>query len=314
MKLPQFYKSILQNFLELKSSYKDSSSQEFVLFNNKEILLDGSTIFYRNWFDKGVYLIQDLLNVDGKFLRYPEFIEKYHVKCNFLVYLQVTSAIPSHLLEKARDTTIDKTNFLSECMFPLSTEISINLLAMKNKDYYCLFINNEKIELKAKTKWARDLQVDQIPLESYFGDIKSICKDNKLREFYFKLLHRTIVSKKELFIYGIEDNMLCEWCQMNDSIIHSFQNCTLTKQFFSEVIKWFNNENATSLRFSQMEILFGRKIVGKNTESHFVKKLNFTLLYAKYYLYNNKLLRNEISMFDFIANLKQKYPLEGLSV
>ena len=46
--LPQFYKSILQNFLELKISYKDSLYEEFVLFNNKDILLDGSTIFYRN--------------------------------------------------------------------------------------------------------------------------------------------------------------------------------------------------------------------------------------------------------------------------
>ena len=89
---------------------------------------------------------------------------------------------------------------------------------MKNKDFYKLLINRDKIQLKASTKWARDLQVDQIPLESYFGDIKTICKDNKLREFYFKLLHRIIVTKKELFLYGKEVNMLCRYCQMNDSI------------------------------------------------------------------------------------------------
>ena len=85
-------------------------------------------------------------------------------------------------------------------------------------------MNKDKIQLKASTKWARDLQVDHIPLESYFGDIKTICKDNKLREFYFKFLHRTIVTKKELFLYGQENNnMLCSFYQMNDSIIHTFQ-------------------------------------------------------------------------------------------
>ena len=63
---------------------------------------------------------------------------------------------------------------------------------------------------------------------------------------------------------------------MNDSVIHTLQNCTLTKQFFSEVIMWFNNENATSLRYSQIEILFGRKSDDKNVDSYFVKKLNFT--------------------------------------
>ena len=67
---------------------------------------------------------------------------------------------------------------------------------MENKDYYRLLIKTEKTELTASTKWARDLQVGQIPLESYFCEIKSICKDNKLREFYFKLLQRIIVTKK----------------------------------------------------------------------------------------------------------------------
>ena len=65
---------------------------------------------------------------------------------------------------------------------------------------------------------------------------------------------------------------------------------------------------------SNGEILFGRKSDDENVDSYFVKKLNFTLLYAKYYLYNQKLLCNEISMIDFMANLNQKYSLEGLSM
>ena len=55
-------------------------------------------------------------------------------------------------------------------------------------------MNKDKIQLKASTKWARDLQVHHNPLE-LFGGLETICKDNKLREFYFKLLHRTIVTK-----------------------------------------------------------------------------------------------------------------------
>ena len=65
---------------------------------------------------------------------------------------------------------------------------------MKNEDFYKLLMNKDKIQLKASTKWARDLQVHHNPLE-LFGGLETICKDNKLREFYFKLLHRTIVTK-----------------------------------------------------------------------------------------------------------------------
>ena len=55
--------------------------------------------------------------------------------------------------------------------------------------------------LKVSTIWARDLQVDHIHLESYFGDIKTICKDKELRECYFKLLHRIIVLRKRTICY-----------------------------------------------------------------------------------------------------------------
>ena len=83
---------------------------------------------------------------------------------------------------------------------------------MKNEDFYKLLMNKDKIQLKASTKWARDLQVHHNPLE-LFGGLETICKDNKLREFYFKLLHRTIVTKKELLLYGKENNMLCRYRQ-----------------------------------------------------------------------------------------------------
>ena len=59
--------------------------------------------------------------------------------------------------------------------------------------------------------------------------------------------------------------------------------------------------------------MFGRK-VKKNAELYFERKLNFTLLFAKYYIYKTKLTHGEISMSDFIAKVSHKYSLEGLIV
>ena len=96
---------------------------------------------------------------------------------------------------------------------------------MKNRDYYWLLINKEAIELKANSKWERDLQTDQTSLKTFFTHVKSVCKDNKLREFYFKLLHKIVVTKKELFLFGKEEDTKCPYCEMNDSIIHTFHSC-----------------------------------------------------------------------------------------
>ena len=54
--LPRFYKLILQYFLELKISFINTQFCQYVLFNNKEILIGGQTFFYRNWFNKKSFL------------------------------------------------------------------------------------------------------------------------------------------------------------------------------------------------------------------------------------------------------------------
>ena len=310
--LPQFYKLILLYFLEIKESFPNQSGQELILFNNKDILINGRTIFYRDWFDRGIYLVRDLLKSDGKFLSYTEFVQKYDLRCNFLIYFQVVSAIPRHLVERAMSYPVDRAGLLSSTMFHLSPETSINLTKMKNKDYYQLLVNKEKIEPKATSKWERDLQVGQASLQPFFSRVRNVCRDNKLREFYFKLLHRIVVTKKELFLFGVAEDAKCPYCELNDSIIHTFHNCDWSQLFFAEVIKWFNKENATSLTLSPTELIFGKDKdnINKELPVDIIRKLNFTFLYAKYYLYNQKLLNRELSLNEFLANVIFKYNFE----
>ena len=67
---------------------------------------------------------------------------------------------------------------------------------------------------------------------------------------------------------------------------------------FSEVIKWFNIENAPSFAPSSSELIFGLNNDRKNqSASEIVKKLDYTLLFAKYYLYINKKAPKDLS-FD----------------
>ena len=247
VKFPNFYKLLLYYFSELKSSYNPQcTDQELILFNNKEIRINGQTIFYESWFNRNVILIQDLLKTDGKFFSHAEFVRKYEFKCNFLTYMQIVSAIPQSLIDKARKKLLDKSTLFSVNEFQLSTDITINLLKMKNKDYYWLLIKNTKDKhiLKGSEKWKRDLQSDATVIDSFFRRVRCISRDNKLREFYFKLLHRIVVTRRELHFFGLEKDPLCIYCQENDSIFHTFCNCHWSKEFYSEVIKWFNKENA----------------------------------------------------------------------
>ena len=122
--------------------------------------------------------------------------------------MQVVSAIPKDLIDDARRYHIYKTSILSESSFRLSADLSLDLLKMKNRNYYWLLISKDQPEINANMKWERDLLPEITLVRHHFSRVKNIDRDNKLREFYFKLLHRIVVTKRELFTYGIAENAL----------------------------------------------------------------------------------------------------------
>ena len=77
-----FYKQIFSFFLELKTIYDTNGDHELILFNNKEIKIDGETVFYQDWFDQGVYSICDILDSSGMYLNFADFCRKFSVKRN----------------------------------------------------------------------------------------------------------------------------------------------------------------------------------------------------------------------------------------
>ena len=83
------------------------------------------------------------------------------------------------------------------------------------------------------------------------------CKETKLREFKFKLLHRIVVTKKELKRFGIKSESDCLYCGESDSIDHTFLDCQFTSAFTRQVVGWFNAINNTSFNPEPKEIVFG---------------------------------------------------------
>ena len=152
-------------------------------------------------------------------------------------------------------------------------------------------------------------------LDTFFNRVKNVCKNNKLTEFHFKLLHRILVTKKELSFYGIESDMLCFLCQEPDSISHTFQNCHWSKHFFDS-LKSSSGAIKKMAPLSRLLLLKYCLVWSKGlppSRKQVNKKFNYTLLFAKYCLYTQKLLKKEINMKEFIRKLTSKLQIEKLS-
>ena len=144
-----------------------------------------------------------------------------------------------------------------------------------------------------------------------FKSLKNICKETKLKEFQLKLIHRTIVTKKELFRFGIKTGDECLYCGNKDSIKHSFIECVFTKMFIQNVSDWFTQVNMCKISPTTEETLFS--ITASTLDTTIIRKFNYITLFMRHYIYSSKLNSLAISIQDFLGKLLIKYDLENFS-
>ena len=161
-------------------------------------------------------------------------------------------------------------------------------------------------------RWNENLSLNKDGWTRIFKSLKNICKETKLKECQFKLIHRTIVTKKELFRFGIKTDDECLYCGDKDSIEHSFIECVFTKMFTQNVLDWFIQVNKCQISPTIEETLFG--ITASTLDTTIIRKFNYTTLFMRHYIYSSKLNSLAISIQDFISKLVIKYDLENFSV
>ena len=127
----------------------------------------------------------------------------------------------------------------------------------------------------------------------------------------FKLIHRIVVTEKELHRYGIKADDQCLYCGEKDSIDHTFLHCGFVKIFVNKVIDWFNAANNSKFAPTIEEKLFG--IISGPYEKEILRTFNYTILLMKYYIYTSKMHSQGIYLSIFVNKVLFKYRIESFS-
>ena len=163
------------------------------------------------------------------------------------IFYNIIKLLARRLLSLAKcSDTINKSIFTrNDDIFSLNESLQINWYKAKLRDFFNVLKAKMHTEEETDPKrWREKLSLNKDVWTKIFKSLKTSCKETKLKEYQFKLIHRTIFTKKELFRFGIKADDECLYCGDKDSKGHSFIECTFTKMFMQKVVSWFNKENA----------------------------------------------------------------------
>ena len=148
--------------------------------------------------DSSILFVHDVLNSEGNFLSLEEFQSKFKIKIDFLQYFQLLSAIPTDLKKLARESPHPdvRLDSISSPILKISEGVNLDLKKLRCKNYYKL-MNEESTVVPTSVKtWKKHIPEISADWQKCFSRIYVFSKDNRLRQFSFKLLHRIITTER----------------------------------------------------------------------------------------------------------------------
>ena len=128
-------------------------------------------------------------------------------------------------------------------------------------------------------------------------------KDNKLREFGYKILLRVSVTNKELKKFKISNDDLCDQCKTPDSLENTFLQCPANVKCYYEILSWFNVSHNTLVNLSPEQTLM-QKYIPRPINYNLRRPLELLILFIKKYVCSCKIKVVPLNCTQFINNLK----------
>jgi hypothetical protein len=129
--------------------------------------------------------------------------------------------------------------------------------------------------------------------------------DTKLQTFQFKITHRILACKSNLFTWKIAQNDICNQCgQERDTLEHHIVMCPETLEFWNRIRRWWKSITDTDFTVGIYDLLFGLPNEAKDKIIH---QFNFLLLLCRFYIYKNKQAsNNKLHVYEALMEVKNR--------
>ena len=294
--LPIFYADVLNTWAEVREQTSDNEIcvENVILWNNKHILIDGKSVYWKEWHEAGILRIKDLLDEKNRFLTLNKFLLKTGLKAPFTKLFGLISAIPYRWKCALRPGFIMNNQDMEQ-----NTTKEINVVTSKK---VCnILIQRKFVEPLASLRLCRQ-GLDSSKLSSIYMLPFKITKETKLSIFQYKIVHNILPHGVLLHRMKIVNSPLCIHCDSLETLSHMLVNCIVIQKFWFEVISWWKTHSGECLLFDDLSIMYGY-----NPEDPKKQILNYYILLGKRHIF---LQRSEIKppSFDhFLEFVKDKF-------
>jgi hypothetical protein len=155
--LNPFWKDILDNFSNLENEKvidgNDVLNQSIWL--NSHIKVNNTSPCLKNWIEKDIYIINDLLDQNKQIMSYEIFRDTYHVDTTFVEFYGIISAIPrhwKHLINTCHNLIYKENKFLHQ----------LQIDPKPCKYFYRQFIDkNTVVPVNIIDKWSNEFDIEE---------------------------------------------------------------------------------------------------------------------------------------------------------
>ena len=160
-----------------------------IIWNNKEIRVNGSPVYYKNYFDSDFLYVSDLLFNLNNTESFDVIVKKIR-KTNFLVWTRLRFSVPNYL----------KNNIITATPSTTSPTLTIDNQVFdvmeKKSEQYCSLLIGKKAQLpSAASKVQKEFNFSLDQLKQLFILPHKVTLEPYVRAFQYKVLNSILYSR-----------------------------------------------------------------------------------------------------------------------
>ena len=292
-----FWNNVREAFLKWYKVLDDNNeicTEYQPIWGNVHLDIPFNDALYRN----NIIFIKDLYDQNGRPLTKEDLEQRIGQNIMFLTYQSIWRALPRLWKDELQGK---RKNFELELPPVLKWIIKDKKGTKSFREIWSK--NNTEFVPKGQEKWSLEFVPTEVPNWKKIHLITKVCKMNaRTIYFQYQITHRSLVTNRKLFMFGLRDNENCEICDTPETITHLLYDCTNAQKIWTDISRWLRNILRSDVHLDKLSILLG------NPRNEILT--NCIILIVKHEIYKQKWNKNALNLFKLKRIIKSHMELD----